>query len=324
MISEETVFILGAGANCPYGFPTGAQLRKEICYDFKRQYLDYVNQKYTTIKERDLRRKPINHFIDTFRDSSTSPIDLFLAESCNRLKVGKYIVSFKILDAEQKSHFREQAQISHQDWYSYIFNRIRGALKNKGDINRFCENTVSFITFNYDRSLEQFFYESLHNSFEVTEQSIRIMKELKIIHVYGAIAPLDWQDEKSGIKYGADISEDVLDKTSQNLRIIGEVKDNIELTKAHEWIKEAKKIFFLGFGYARENMAMLNLPGGIPPCCKVYGTAVNLEAEQISDIKNNIIQTLTPKAEAQGYFDKGQVSIEAIDCLTLLKKSLRY
>ena len=31
MIETKTVFVLGAGANAPYGYPTGAGLRKEIC-----------------------------------------------------------------------------------------------------------------------------------------------------------------------------------------------------------------------------------------------------------------------------------------------------
>lgn len=31
MITENTIFILGAGASKPYGFPTGAELREQIC-----------------------------------------------------------------------------------------------------------------------------------------------------------------------------------------------------------------------------------------------------------------------------------------------------
>jgi hypothetical protein len=33
MITQQTVFILGAGASAPYGYPTGAGLKRLICYD---------------------------------------------------------------------------------------------------------------------------------------------------------------------------------------------------------------------------------------------------------------------------------------------------
>ena len=38
MITEKTVFILGAGASKPYGFPTALELRKDIIYKFPNLY----------------------------------------------------------------------------------------------------------------------------------------------------------------------------------------------------------------------------------------------------------------------------------------------
>ena len=35
MIGDETVFILGAGASAPYGYPIGGGLRDDICLNFK-------------------------------------------------------------------------------------------------------------------------------------------------------------------------------------------------------------------------------------------------------------------------------------------------
>lgn len=34
MITEETVFVLGAGASCPYGYPSGAHSAGKIGSDF--------------------------------------------------------------------------------------------------------------------------------------------------------------------------------------------------------------------------------------------------------------------------------------------------
>jgi hypothetical protein len=327
MITEKTVFILGAGASCPYGFPTGATLRKEICDNFKQEYLNYVNREISKVHPvlkaiaKHKLCEPVNQFVDTFNGSSTNPIDLFLAESSNRLRIGKYIISFKILDAEQKSRFREQSKIKEQDWYSWIFNIMRKSIGNGTEINKFSENNISFITFNYDRSLEHFFYESLCNSFEVPKQVITtILKQLKIIHVYGTIAPLDWQDGKNGIKYGTQISENILKITSQNLRTMREEKQNPELDVAKKLIAEAKKVFFLGFGYADENMRVLGLPGIISFNNTVYGTALGFETNDLNGIydkircviKGIIRETISTKIEKD------------MDCLKLLRNYLLY
>ena len=44
MIDKQTVFILGAGASAPYGYPTGKQLRQQIIdnLDINRKKVDMV------------------------------------------------------------------------------------------------------------------------------------------------------------------------------------------------------------------------------------------------------------------------------------------
>lgn len=36
MISEDTVFVLGAGASAPYGYPIGSELRDDVCLNFMK------------------------------------------------------------------------------------------------------------------------------------------------------------------------------------------------------------------------------------------------------------------------------------------------
>ena len=35
MIKTPTVFVLGAGASIPYGYPSGEKLREEICHELE-------------------------------------------------------------------------------------------------------------------------------------------------------------------------------------------------------------------------------------------------------------------------------------------------
>jgi len=330
MITEKTVFILGAGASCPYGFPSGAQLRKEICFDFTDKYLRFL--KNTNSYDNGLRFQGFEGLIKRFFESSTKSIDLFLARYSEIADIGKYVIAFEMLNAEINSHFNEQSKNEgKEDWLFYLFDRMTNTIKDRTQIKKFSENNISFITFNYDRSLEHFFFTSLCNSFNVPKyepknEILNVLRQLKIIHVYGSIAPLDWQDNENGVEYRTQITESILQKTSKNLRTIYEEKQNPELDEAKKLIANADEVFFLGFGYASENMGILKLPELIPYCCKVYGTAFGLEAKEISDIKNNIIQSLKPKAEKErrhlDYNYDRRIRIENMDCLKLLRNYL--
>jgi len=296
MRDKKTVFVLGAGASCPYGYPSGAHLREHICFSISP--LDQKELVQAAVEKDGL--PSVANFTRTFEGSSTKSIDLFMARNPKLAPVGKYIIAFETFRAEQRSKFRERAEWVQEtykrhhpndtgreaylkrkdfqggDWYSYLFNRLTDGLVNLPD---FSSGELVFITFNYDRSLEYFLYESFRNSFtEVPEsQVIQCLKKLKILHVYGQIAPLKWQDSEQGVDYRPQISEALLQKVSSNIRTVYGEKQNPELLESQNLLKQANEIFFLGFGYAPENMEVLGLSGVIPPgACRVYGTAFGL------------------------------------------------
>lgn len=48
MITEETVFIIGAGGSALYGFPTGEQLSQLIIGHFPEAYRQLIRQSHIT------------------------------------------------------------------------------------------------------------------------------------------------------------------------------------------------------------------------------------------------------------------------------------
>lgn len=343
--NKRTVFVLGAGASCPYGYPSGAQLRTQICLDLKRAYLEHLKKSQPDQTIRQKNYKEICDFIDTFSNSSTQSIDLFIARNPRFAAVGKYIIAFEILGAEHRSHFREQAKVAKErhsepcsnpaivdfvergyfqgeDWYSYLFSRLNSGLTKPDVLPDFSDDKISFITFNYDRSLEQFLYESLTDSFaEVPEtEVVKCLKQLKILHIYGQVAPLKWQDSDKGIDYRPVINESLLQKAASNIKTIYEQKKSSELNDAQELLAGAQRIFFLGFAYAPENMEVLTLPEIVSPHCLVYGTAFNLIREEAERIESAINHD---RIKAQDYFNARPTKIEpCLDCLMLLRKYL--
>src|SRR5262245_54283975 len=85
MIRTETVFVLGAGASEPYGFPTSATLRRWICdSNLRKQMLVRPLADKCGIKD-DLTL----NFCNAFHNSAINSIDAFLAKRSEYTDIGK-------------------------------------------------------------------------------------------------------------------------------------------------------------------------------------------------------------------------------------------
>lgn len=166
MIKKQTVFILGAGASRPYGFPTAAELREHISQSFVselKQRMVAGGQAGACVS--DLLREA-EAFVSAFcHPMQQSSIDLFLSRNQEYSKIGKMAILFSILLAERQSGFGRDAPHPDVDWYTCLMDTMTKDLTKRADVGRFLRNKISFITFNYDRSLEHFLYDSLCASF---------------------------------------------------------------------------------------------------------------------------------------------------------------
>jgi hypothetical protein len=77
MIKTKTLFILGAGASNPFGYPTGAKLRDLIIEQKERRSILNVLNVYGDDDIKPFERHQ-ESFIDEFRKSSVYSIDSFL------------------------------------------------------------------------------------------------------------------------------------------------------------------------------------------------------------------------------------------------------
>ncbi len=347
MIDKRTVFVLGAGASCPYGYPSGAELRRLILYNAGSNYGGLLDS-YRNFKSSDLdtnkkntRLQQIKQFIETFKGADKS-IDIFIANNPTYAPIGKYIIAFEMFRAEKESCFREEIQPAREhlenhdnrkyvlgragfkggNWYSYLFQRITDGLVGRDALPDFSNENISFITFNYDRSIEYILYDSLrclHS--EVAEEKItQTLKQLIILHVYGQIAPLKWQNPDDYIDYKQNINESLLERSSNNIRTIYEEKENPELIEAKNLLQQAEQIFFLGFGFNKENMEVLGLPELIQPRCQVYGTAFNMIEEEVNRL-NSRLHSYRAR-DNNVYTAAKYTKIHNVDCLMLLRKYL--
>ncbi len=283
MIKEQTLFILGAGASVPYGYPTGKALRLKIIQDTEMLIRKYFSHIYEDQKQ------SILTFIKAFKYSSDFMIDYFLATREEFKDLGKLAIFLNILNAEEnhRDKFRENSNDKDDDWLSYIFNRVYQNALKKEDYKLLGQNKINFVTFNYDRTLEHFFLESMVNKFGISnEEALKEFNQIEVHHVFGRLPEL--QSENGFFYYGSPQLT-----TVRNLYKAGNIKtlherDNIEKEIIFDLIREAKRIFFLGFGYANENLQLLKLHNNIFEKKEIYGTAYMMNENEIEKAIQNM------------------------------------
>jgi hypothetical protein len=279
MIKAKTVFVLGAGAHCPYSLPDGAALVRKVIdmlpnspKDQNNPFLDCFWELYgSTIGS-------VGSVLMDFRHRLTfaghRSIDGFLAANAKETgfpEVGKLAVATALLPLEFSSDFSILSRghrEKDQDWMSFLFSHMLEGCVNK-PIEYFLDaNNVSFVTFNYDRTLEHFLHVRLVNSFNISpEIAIERAKKFKIIHVYGSLGEFSTGalSRKAATArhrpgFPGLFTPAEYQGSAKSIRLMYDDRVSDELmADAKEEISSAEVVCFLGFGFDPDNIARLEL-----------------------------------------------------------------
>ncbi len=186
--------------------------------------------------------------------SNASSIDAFLGRRPDFMEVGKLAIAACLLPSEDLNALCPIV-IGGDHWYSYLGARM------DADPDKLLNNRVSFVTFNYDRSLEMYFFLRWKNLYSLTdEQSWDLVRQLKIVHVYGKLGSL-FPGSVNFVPYGG--ANDVghyLRAAAKELKLIDDTErhqDSEEFSEARELIRKSKVLCFLGFGFDKTNVQRL-------------------------------------------------------------------
>ncbi|MFA6596522.1 MAG: hypothetical protein WCS69_02285 [Ignavibacteriaceae bacterium] len=262
MINEPTLFILGAGASAPYGFPTAKELKEDIIKNTSKRYFALKNlpaNNYIQMYEnRDT--DYFNNFADYFTGFTSDSIDLFLATHEELVNLGKEAIVLALSEKEMDLVRNPRKT----DWVEYLYSNfiISGISGNrKEDFEKFKQNKVSFITFNYERSLEFLFWNMLsHFHGKMSREEIYdLFKTIKIHHIYGDLGQLVTENGiwEGGMPLGGALHLEDLPKATKNIKTIYERRNHPKKDEVSKLFDEAKMIVFLGFGFAQENLDIL-------------------------------------------------------------------
>jgi hypothetical protein len=289
MMSSKTVFVVGAGASTDFGFPVGNGLKGDIAVvirphneplwppDFaeatvKRALTLHWQNEGVAPEQWDAElRQYIASATDYLRVFTVTPsidkyIDLW-RDNRRTVLLGKIAIASCILGRERKSKLFtggrnndvgpfEKFSGTAGSWIHKLALFL-GSDINPNNIMNYFKN-MSFITFNYDRCIEQFFYYYVHTYLSRLEphDAEALLEELKVLHVYGSLSknPRDI----AGGGFGSEPTAHRLLESAQSIRTFTETNDDsaFELEVKNR-ISEAETLVFLGFAFTKDNLSIL-------------------------------------------------------------------
>ena len=280
MIETQTVLILGAGSNTEYGFPTGAKLRSRI--------LD--GSVFTDLHDLGHSKTEYKKFTERFGGSQMPTIDEFLENNVREFgEIGTRAIASVIMRLEDPDKLVRK----EGTWYDHLWDVLR---KN---LNRFKEQKLSIVTFNYDRSLEWHLSQAMRYAYGCTPEAIRTyLEHLSFIHVYGALGGRPYLDENyvethghQRRQYTHQTSPDEVRAYAPSISLINRknpTDTTPELTEARRMIEAADRIYFLGFGYDDTNLERLGWPDVVRPDAEIFGTAYRTYGTDLRDVERNL------------------------------------
>ena len=118
------------------------------------------------------------------------------------------------------------------------------------------------------------------------EQVVNIINQIPLIHLYGQIDKLSWQNP-DGRSYGTKHTPHQFKEYTKNISILFEdisEETRLRFETAHNLIDKAERVYILGFGFHKNNLNRLHLEKFKNK--EIIGTAYGLDDDQIRALKD--------------------------------------
>ncbi len=212
--------------------------------------------------------------------SDQRSIDSFLEHRPEFLDVGKAAIASYLLPYETMTRLFPNSDT----WYGYLLDRLPPQLEA-------LEGRLAVVTFNYDRTLEHYLFTALVNRYNRSAAEARAaLAAIPIHHVYGSLGPLpvDANPDGQAVAFGEPIGPGTLTRSASTIRIIHERElSNEGLEGAHQVLREAERVIFLGFGYDRTNLDRL-LAYGPSSRTMFMGSAMEMTGAEVTLAQGHI------------------------------------
>jgi len=318
MLKSKTVFILGAGASQEFGFPVGTGLANSIRLRMNVQDdslgnltgsgdVQLVNavgaaEKSTTLAisaaaDRLRRGLPLRNSIDDFLDVHR--------EDELVIKLGKAAIVKTILEYENQCKLTPSRSSGSPavDFSNLTDIWLAKLVKMMGPTGpEELANNSTFISFNYDRTLEFFLAQAFQNLFNYKPaEADNTVDRISIIHPYGVVGDTGAATLRQ--RFGL-VPQDrnCLSNAPLVHTYTEEMSDSRTQAQIHQAIKDAQRLVFLGFGFHAQNIRLLTPIENIGPR-QVFATAHQINPEEHEILKTRISQIFHGQSGGIELFD---------------------
>jgi hypothetical protein len=319
--TDPLVIVLGAGASKEVKLPIGSELTKTIAesLNFKIDHFQHLAGGDDRIREcvdklakssanshgtaADYYRSalkireamPLAPSIDNFIDSHR--MDKRIAQ------IGKLAIAACILKAENESTLYVERSNSHNKpdftelgatWFTALFSLVTQHCTHAELEEKFSRLTI--ISFNYDRCFKHFLLYALLTYYSLSQsEAVGIVSQVSILHPYGSVGQMRFENAGSGVDYGEQPLSDDLMRSAEGIKTFTESTDHgASETKAiRNSVANAKTLVFLGFAFHPQNLELLfgqSRPKMTRHDCEVLGTAMAISDSNKSLIIDNLAQ----------------------------------
>jgi hypothetical protein len=265
MLELSTVFVLGAGASVPYHFPTGFRLTEQVV-----RGLEQGQDGFNALQQMGgFKPEIILSFREALLQSGKNSVDAFLEHRSDLMEIGKLATAHRLISCENT----KRLFTFDESWLRELYNRLNSTF------DTFEKNRISFVTFNYDRSVEHFLFTALSNTYGRSIGEVKaVLDKIPIVHLHGRLGALPWQDGPSR-PYEPSFNQKTLQIAADSIKIIHEdISDgrDKDFAKAKDLLMIADQVILMGFGYNAMNVERLGI-SDLPENTAV-GTCIGLGA----------------------------------------------
>lgn len=284
MFTKNTVLVLGAGASCHFGYPTGETLIDRIVKTIKKTHFLASATQSLPLYQSHSDFKVLCDYLEFYDPLS---IDSFLTEFSNRKDIvvaGKTMIAYEILQAEDPNKLirtLDKDGKRNENWYRFLHHALTSNVTPQQLLNE--DLNVRIITFNYDNSLEHSLFTRFDKSPLLGNDSAQFLQKVSknILHIYGQVGKFQWKggNDRSNNDYGSFKDNKALTKAEESWKntiyVIGDDRNKQVEENANtgiEWLRNAEVVFFLGFGFNDDNVNLLKLETSTTNAKKIFCT----------------------------------------------------
>lgn len=207
-MNRRVVFILGAGASRAYGFTLASELL--------RSAVNLERDALPMLQGAGFSQEQVATFTDQLRTSQLPSIDAFLEYRPEFTDIGKAVIAYYLVLMEDPASL--VALSNSQHWYQYTYH-----LMKTPRLREFSRNSLSVITFNYDRSFEYYLHRVHAATHGAAERDVmEATRSLPIVHVHGSLGALPALGENPR-PYEKVVTSASLLAAAKSIRIVSEM-----------------------------------------------------------------------------------------------------